>query len=217
MNLLSSQYIIDIINEEMNMPANSVWLRDQNPKIPIDNGLYIAVGIVSSRVMSAETRMVPYVPTTEVNWDEPGQTWDENPPQNWDQTYAVQTQVSEAVVQEMVQIDVFSRALTALQRNWEVVAALNSFYSQQQQEAQNFKIFRIPQNWINTSSAEGSSILNRYTITFPCFVWYRKEKVLTANGGDYYDDFTTRVDDSNTIGTDSPLIEFEINQEGIVT
>ena len=215
MNLLSSQYIVDIINEEMDMPTGSVWLRDQNPQIPNDNGLYIVVGIVSSRVMSAETRMIPAPEPNESTWDQPGQTWDEAG-QNWDQPYQVQTQISEAVVQEMVQIDVLSRAMTALQRNWEVIAAMNSFYSQQQQELQNFKIFRIPQNWINTSSAEGGSILNRYTITFPCFVWYRKQKVLTANGGDYYDDFTTRVDDSSTIGTESPLIEFEINQEGIV-
>lgn len=234
MNKLSSNYIVDILNNEMSMPAGSVWLRDQNAKIPIDTGLYISVGIVQTTVMAAESYMIPASPDnwdvenqrwdiggqtydasgSPTNFDKTGQTWD-NPNQFWDTPPPAQIEVNEVQAREMVQIDIFSRSNAGITRNWEVIAALNSFYSQQVQEANNFKIFRLPQNWINTSSAEGSSILNRYTITIPCFVWYRKQKLLTMNGGDYYDDFKARVDDAATIGTETPMIEFEINQEGI--
>ena len=98
-------------------------------------------------------------------------------------------------------------------RNWQVVAAMQSFYSQQQQELNNFKIFRIPQSFLNTSSAEGGSNINRFSITVPCFVWYRKDTILNSPLGDYYDDFTTRVDDEQTIGTDTPIAEFEITPD----
>jgi hypothetical protein len=149
-----------------------------------------------------------------LNYDEQGETWDQ-PNQTFDQLPPTQVQISEMQAREMVQIDVLSRSNDGIFRTWEVIAALNSIFSEQTQETNSFKIFRIPTNFINTSSAEGSSIINRYTITFPVFVWYRKGVILTLNGGDYYDDFTTRVDDEKTIGTETPLIQFEINQEGI--
>jgi hypothetical protein len=112
---------------------------------------------------------------------------------------------------ENIQVDILSRSNDALTRNWEIIGALSSIYSKQVQEKYNFKIFRIPQGFINTSDAEGGSFLNRYSLTFPVFTWYKKRKVLTPTGKNYYDDFTTRVDDENTIGTDNPLITFEIS------
>lgn len=184
MDSLSSQLIVDILNREMNMPANAVWVRDQNKTIPGDQGLYISVGIVSAQMLSntAEMQLID----------------------------SVETQVCTVQQQENVQIDIFSNSTAGLTRHWEVIAAMQSFYSQQIQEANNFKIFRIPRNFIDTSSAEGGSILKRYTITIPCLVWYRKESPMPVMLGDYYDDFTTRVDDEHTIGTETPLIEFEI-------
>lgn len=234
MNSLSSQVIADILVNELALPNANVFLRDQNRKIPNDTGVYIAVGIVAAYPMSNISYLRQTTPQDwdaengfwdidgeiydtagqPIRWDLTGQTWDQ-PNQLYDQVAPLQIEVSEVQVKEMVQIDFLSRSNDGIFRNWEVVAALQSFYAQQQMEANNFKIFRIPQNWINTSSAEGGSIINRYTITFPVFVWYRKQKVLTTDGGDYYDDFHQRVDNDRTIGTPTPMIEFEINQEGI--
>lgn len=215
MNLLSSQYIVDIINKKMAMPPDRVILRDQNFKWPDDTAMRIIVGIVNSFPMAAESYMIPSTPT---NWDQTDpidQVFDQ-PSQNFDQT-ATQIEVNEVQMQEWVQIDVASRNNDAIMRNWEVIAALNSFYSQQVQELNNFKIFRLPRGPSNTSSAEGGSFLNRYTLTVPCFVWYRKETTMVNSPyGDYYSDFNTRVDDSHTIGSENPLISFEIDQEGIV-
>lgn len=191
MNQLSSQIIVNIINHEMCMPPNSVWLRDQNRLIPNDNGLYIVVGIVSAFTVANNVYMVE-------------ETVD---------MITAEHQINEVVQQENIQIDVLSRSNDALIRNWEVIAAMQSFYAQQQQEANQFKIFRIPHSFLDTSSAEGGSTLNRYTIVMPCMVLYRKDRVLSLPSGDYYDDFTQRVDDAHTIGTDDPMVEFEITAD----
>lgn len=187
---LAAQVIIDILNKEMQMPKNSVWLREQNKTIPNDNGLYIAVGMVTAQTISNITEMKTLV--------EPGT--------NTERQYEINT----VQQQEAIQIDVLSSAVNnyALLRNWEVIAALQSFYSQRLQEQNKFKIFRIPRSFLDTSSAEGGSMLQRFTITVMAHVWYTKQKPF----GDYYDDFTIRADDEKTIGTDTPLLEFEINK-----
>lgn len=190
MNSLASQYLVKILNAEMDMPANSVWVREQNRKIPNDNGLYISVGFVSAQPNYNVVRM--------------------------EEIGGVQKQISEVQLLERIQIDIFSNSNDALTRNWEVIAALQSFYSQQIQELYNFKIFRIPSNWLDTSAAEGGSMLKRFTITIACFVWYRKIKAMPTVLGDYYNDFTQRVDDAATIGTNNPMVKFEINSGGIV-
>lgn len=188
---LASQVIIDILNEEMDMPPNAVWLREQNRTIPNDNGLYMAVGLVGAQTIGNTTEMQTLT----------------NPATNAPAQYEINT----VQQQEAIQIDILSSAVNnyAMLRNWEVIAALQSFYSQQLQEQNNFKIFRIPRSFVDTSSAEGGSMLQRFSITIMAFVWYRKQKLF----GDYYDDFTVRVDDEKTIGTGSPLIEFEITED----
>lgn len=192
---LTPQIIVNIIKQCMDLPDKSVWIRDQNRLIPNDNGLYIVVGFVNApQVMSNVTYM------KEVVVDD----------------VATQHEINEVQIMENLQIDILSRSNDALTRNWEVIAAMQSFYAQQQQELNNFKICRIPRAFLNTSSAEGGSQLNRYSITISALVWYRKDKVLASPLGDYYNDFTARVDDAKTIDTETPLIEFEINSGGIV-
>lgn len=232
MNKLSSEYIVDIINQKMAMPPQRVVIRDQGFQIPPDKQLFITVGIVNSFPMAAESYMRPALPAdwdvSNQQWDLDGQVYDadeaftnfdrggenwDTPNQTFDQLPPTQIEVCEAIVNEWVQIDVCSRNNDSITRNWEVIAALNSLYAKQTQESNNFKISRLPRGPNNTSSAEGGSYLNRYTLTVSCIVWYRKETVLTS--GDYYDDFHTRADDEKTINTDSPLIKFEIDQEGI--
>lgn len=191
MNKLIAQYFVDIIVQEMSMSKQSVWLRDQNKLINNDDGLYIIVGFVGG---------VPISNTTSVSQETVNNITNEY-------------QTCEVQVMEAIQVDVLSRSNLALTRNWEVIAAMQSIYAQQVQEANNFKIFRIPHNFVNTSISEGGSMLNKYSITISALAWYRKEKVLVSPLGDYYDNFTQRVDDAKTIGTDTPLIEFEITPD----
>jgi hypothetical protein len=184
MNSLTSQIIVDIIKTEMEL-GDQIAVDDLNWQIPPIEDIIITVGLADAQPMSNKSYL---------REDDTG-------------VY----EVSAVTMRENIQIDIMSRGTPAMQRRWEVLAALQSIYSQQQQEINSFKIFRMPTAFVNTSAAEGGSQLARYTLTFACHVWYKKEKLLSATGGDYYDEFSTRVDDENTIGEDDGLFEFVID------
>lgn len=177
----AAQIIVDIMVNQLQLNTQQVWLREQNRTIPNDNQLYIAVGLVSAQTISNNA----YFKKDDISSNE----------------------IDVVIQQEVIQIDVLSSAKSnlALMRNWEVIAALQSFYSQGQQDKYQFKIFRIPRNLIDTSSAEGGSMLQRYSITVICHVWYSKTQTI-----DYFNDFNVRVDDEKTIGTDEGIVDFEV-------
>jgi len=190
---LVEQIMIEIIKAEMNLDNEQVWIRSQNRKIPPDTKMFITVGVVDvPRVMSS----VRYTREDEID---PLKLW----------------QCQQIVMRENIQIDIFSRDNASIRRNWEVIAALTSYRSEQAQELNNFKIFQTPSAYVNTSAVEGGSTLNRYTIIVPTHAWYYKENPLPNY--DYYDEFSNRVDDANTIGTANPLIQFVIDENTEIT
>lgn len=195
MNTDTSSVLVDILYQYTGLCKGSIWIRNQDRQIPNKPDLYIVVGFVSSPGIVGN---VTYM--KEVDGD----------------SGTEQHEINEVQVLENIQIDLFSRNDQARLRKWEVIAALQSFYSQQQQEKNNFKIFRIPSAFIDISQPDGSAMLNRYSVTVTCMVWYRKDRIMTQLNsplGDYYDDFKTCADDESTIGTDTPLIEFEITPD----
>lgn len=189
------QIIVDIIANQMNLAKNAAWVRNENRDIPNDNGLYVVVGNVGTAPMNVETYIEQ---RTNSSYD---------PPQveNWE--------INKAQAFESIQIDILSSSDSARSRRMEILLALRSIYAQQKMEANSFKIFRLAPNFLNTSGAEGGSNINRFSITIVCTSWYKKERLMKEPGGDYYDDFTTRVDDANTIGTDDGLFEFRITPD----
>lgn len=120
-----------------------------------------------------------------------------------------ETETQSVVMIEDIQIDLFSKNTDARTRRWEIIAALQSYYSLEQQEKYQFKIYKIPSSFTNTTEAEGGSQINRFTIIIPCTVWYNKEKVFE----EYYDAFPTRVDSEASIGEDTGEIEFTLEEE----
>ena len=104
---------------------------------------------------------------------------------------------------EDIQIDIMSKNLDARQRRFEILMALKSIYSQQMQEKEGFKIHRIPQTFTNSSGAEGGSNLNRFSVVVRCFTCYNKIKI----SSEYFNDFSARVDDEDTIDQPDGLIE----------
>ena len=188
MDKLAEQILLDIIATQMGIDTTrNIWIRSQNRKIPNDEELYIVLGMTDAVPISAQSYMKPDV--------------------------AEQVEVQETQLKENIQIDLLSRSNAALLRRWEVIAALNSIYSKQKQELHSFKIARLPSSFLNTSAAEGGSELNRFSLSSPCHVWYRKEIDLTEDGKEYFDSFTTRVDDRVTIGEEDGLFEFTIEAE----
>lgn len=197
MRIPTEQVLVNIIQQEMELDIKNVFIMDQTVKIPADDQLRVTVGLSDApSIMSNNTYMESY--------ELPGQPG-----------VFQQTEVNRVQMRENMQIDIFGRTNKAITRRWEILAALASIYSKQQQEAEQFKIARLSTSFTNTSSAEGGSQLNRFTLIVPCLVWYKKVKPLAPNGGLYYDDFNTRVDDAKTIGTDEGLIEFNIKGEVI--
>lgn len=194
MKSLPEQIIVDILNYEMQMPKDTVFIRDQNFKFNDSGNLNIVVGQIGApQYIGASTHL--YEDT------------EQDPPQI--------REIQETVSREDIRIDIMAIDKSAIMRRYEVIAALKSFYSQQQQEINYFRIFSLPNGFLNTSDAEGGSTLMRFTITIACHVWYRKEKILELPAGDYYDDFKTRVDDQESIGTDTGIVDFEITSGGI--
>lgn len=195
-NKLSEKLIADILTHEMQLEKDQIWILDQDRKIPNTKGLFIAVGFVDG---------MPYSVSKEIYYLDVGTA-----PNIITQMWERQT----VQMQENIQINISSRDTTARDRRWEIIAALESIYSKQRQECGAVKIARIPRTVANASSSEGGSNMNKFVIVIPTLAWYKKEKMVQS-GGDYYDDFTQRVDDENTIGTDTPLIEFEIDSTGV--
>lgn len=193
MQSLAAQYLCNILINEMRLDSQRVWVRNQSVEIPNDKELFIVVGMIGGTTIGNVSSMV------EVTAGDPPETTEQ--------------QRSQMVRRERLQVDIASRNNDALLRNWEVVAAMQSLFAQQVQELYNFKIFRVPSDMIDVSEAEGGSQLNRYSVVITCHVWYSKTQTLLPTYGDYYDDFNTRVDDEQTLGTDTPLIEFEITGE----
>lgn len=214
MEKATEEIFVEIIRDYMGLPSGQIVVRDQNFKVPNDQKIYVVVGMVDSRPYSAQS----FIDSSSIS--EPNYVFDgddavyDGADRVIDGFTYIDTVIEKTRTQlrENIQIDIMSRDKKAILQRNEVYLAVNSIRAKQAQEKYNFKIARIPTNFINTSAAEGGSNINRFTMTIPCLVWYEKETILSSTGRDYYDDFTTRVDDEKTIGTPEGIFEFRIDE-----
>jgi hypothetical protein len=133
----SIKVIADIIATEMDLDiTKQVVIYNQKYNIPTSEGLFVALSLLAPKVIGAKS---------EVN--------------------LLGEEVQSAAIIEMIQIDIMSANADARLRHFEVLLALNSIYSQQQQELYNIKIARLPSTMSDASSLEGSAIMNRYVST----------------------------------------------------
>lgn len=193
MNKTPEQLIVDILKNEMSLDASRVYVGNQNIKMPTDSELFIIVSMLHEKIIASLNsnfeKIIP--PSTDLSFFER----------------------QEIVTRVDLQVDILSRNDNARLRRWEVIAALSSIYSLQKQEENDFKIFKIPSSFVNTSHAEGGSNINRFSITIPILGWYRKDKIV--KGYDYYDTFIQKVDDEKSIETLKGIIEFTIDKNGV--
>lgn len=89
--------------------------------------------------------------------------------------------------QEVYNIDIMSRDNSAERRKEEVIMALRSMYSQNQQEERGIMIAKIA-NLIDISGVEGSARLFRFQCSVTLHASYTKEKVVR-----HYDTFDVEV------------------------
>ncbi len=135
-----SLLLCSILEHELELPQGRIAIYNQNYKAPNDDDLYIIVGMQSARII-ASTR--GYKPDT-----------DQDKPD------------SDRGVQNIVKatnywIEFTSQGTQAMDRQGEVIAAIDSYYSQQVQAMNTIKISRTP-DILDLSFIEGPSSLYRY-------------------------------------------------------
>lgn len=131
----------EIIQREMGLSSDRVYLWDQKLFQPIDNDLYIAISVPSAK---------PFANTVKTDGSGSG-------------LKAIQVVNMLATID----IDILSRGPAARDRKEEVVLAFNSIYAQSQQEINSFYIGKLPPGarFLNLSEVDGAAIPYRYRIS----------------------------------------------------
>ena len=179
--------IQDILLAELNLPTSygtvnskvvpSVYIVAPNISLGTTDKLQIGIQSIGSRIVSNHVRSA-YVPSSTGGADE-------------------MTQYNEATIDDNIQIDISSRDNSARIRRHEVFMALNSYYSKQMQEKYGFRIFGLPSGFMNTSAAEGGTVVYRYSITFQC--QYMRVYSRTVTGYDYYKTFPATIENDGAL------------------
>lgn len=157
LNITVGSYIdllCNIIQTEMGLSNGQVYFYEQKIDIPKDYKIYIAVGVLSSKPFGRSSKFNDGIETQSVN-----------------------TLLS-------CSIDILSRSIEAFTRKEELILALGSQYSESMQEANNFHVAPLSQNFVNLSQGDGAAIPYRYNIT--CNMQYMIKKVKAVP---YYDNF----------------------------
>lgn len=144
------ELVRDIIKTEMSLSDAQITQENQEYKLPVDTDIHLVIGILSEKVFA-------------------NNKYFENRPH--DGYYEIQS------LQKMTTftVDIFSKGMSAVDRKDEIVLALNSYYSENQQTAYGFKIMRLPTGFTNISEIEGAARINRFNITFNVLNFVIKE------------------------------------------
>lgn len=147
----------DIIQREMNLSNDHIFEWNQKIFLPKDYDLYVIVSVMTCKPFGNTIYQLSGGTTTRQD-------------------------VNMAAIFD---IDILSRGPAARDQKEFVLMALNSTYSEQQQEANSFSIGRITKNFVNLSNIDGSAIPFRYKLSVQ--VQYTVSKIQSVP---YFDTFT---------------------------
>lgn len=153
------ELVCDIIRRVMGLGTDQVWMYNQKIKIPEDSRLYVAVGVLACKPFANGSRI--------------------------DGSGAGLDSVQSTNFQATLSLDIFSRNMSALYRKEEMLMALKSPYSTRQQEANSFKVFSIPTNFVNLSAVDGAAIPYHFSVNVNCQYFVRQTIV-----EDYFNEFS---------------------------
>ncbi len=142
----------DILQTELGLDQGRVYLWDQKIDQPKDNGLYIAVSVLTCK---------PFGNSTPLSGAGAGLD-------------AVQS----VNMMATLQVDIISRGPEARDRKEEIILALNSIYAQSQQEANSFYIAKLSSGFSNLSNVDGAAIPYRFSITVNMQYFFTKTKAV---------------------------------------
>jgi hypothetical protein len=130
------QLIAQIIQTVLGLAQGRVWVQNQKGTMPTDPGLVVVVGLIHARPFASQLK-----------------------------NRGTETETRHVSVQETISLDIRSANNEALLRLPEVISALHSTYALQVSEKYALKIAQVPTSAPNTSEADGSSMLTRFTVT----------------------------------------------------
>ena len=160
MNREPVKILCDIIKNLMGLTDQQIFIYNQNFKIPETSGIFVVVQYNTSQIYANNNEFLD----------------------------ATQEELLTTQTREDYTINVMSCDDTARTRKEEVILALNSNYSRNQQELYQFKIGRITGSFTNVSELEGAAVINRFALPVSLLAHYNK--TLSA---DYYDNFTNSI------------------------
>lgn len=149
------ELVCDIIQTQMGLSNDRIYLWDQKIKSPSDMGVWVFVAEVGNKCIANNNKFDPTL-----------------------------GQIQSVNMRMTLDINIISRDRSAVNRKEEILMALNSFYSERQQELNNFRVYPVPTGFVNLSNIDGAAIPYRFTITVN--VVYN---VVKTSSVDYYDDF----------------------------
>jgi hypothetical protein len=153
--------LLDVIQKFMGLDNEHIYYYNQKGFQPENDSLYIVLKIVNLKPYSNRRFPAGVNGGGEVS----GQT------------------VNTAA---LIDVNIFSRSMEAVYRQEEVLMALKSFYSQNQQVANSFKLPSIPNGFVDISEQDGAAILFR----FVCSISVLYSKSLKQDV-DYFDGVLT--------------------------
>lgn len=132
----------EIIQRQMGLPDSRIYFWDQKIFQPTDDGIYIAIGVVSCKPFSNNLQL------TSLDSD----TLGSNQYSSW---------------QAIVSLDVISRDFSAVNLKEQILMALVTNYAQSQQEINSFQIGKLPpgSHFVNLSGVDGAAIPYRFNIS----------------------------------------------------
>ncbi len=159
--------LCEILQRELDLPDGYVYLWDQKINQPKDSRLYVAVSQLTTKVIGNNLGSVP--------------------------TSGGMEQQQYIACKGSITLDVISRSSAALMRKEEVLMALASQYSRQQQDANSFSVATVPTAFANLSQVDGAAIPYRFQLTVGMF--YSQPRVKPAEYFDQFDEPELTVDD----------------------
>lgn len=139
-----------IIQVEMGLSESQVQLYQQKFNVPNDSNVYVAVGMLTQKPFGSSK-----------TYKDIGSGLNEVVSTMW---------------KCIAWVEIYSSTNLAFLRKEEIAAAIFSTYSEQIQEANNFKIAKMPSQFTNISSADGPGVPYRFNISVNLSYTVSKEK-----------------------------------------
>lgn len=130
------QMLADIVQSEMVLADDQVYLWDQKITPPTDSRLYVAVGAFQPKPFGSSNKL-----------DASGNS------------------VQSVNMVQNCSFDIMSRGPSARDRKEEIIMALSSVYAQQQMALNSFDIGKLSTNFVNLSQVDGAAIPYRFNIS----------------------------------------------------